>query len=844
MITWTDTARRSLEEYCQRTRKNLRGSGADIEEVVDDLRRHVEEEIRAAKLSVVTEEDVRRILARVGEPVVDASSTATTPKRPGWFFLTLAVLFGVLLPAGTLAFEMFTGISAGVLFDPVPTWFHVAAVVLVPMANLWLCRMAATGKCLHPPLAGWVNGAATGVTVYYSILYLPYLALLFTLLIRWKVNVSLAATKLGRFWPGFGAVLAALVLSQVPTMLTYNGLSRAISDEPAIQRGGVNTLRRFGDRELLLRYCYGFQREASWDFDLVHMLAGHRAMVSADQAREIYFRVTGQPFNSVPPPALYTRLGRWNVLDDEFTWDEALGGEAVAGRVKGLSLKTSRLDAVAEPDAAVVYCEWALEFKNISSQQREVRAQINLPPGGVVSRLTLWVNGEEREAAFAGRSQVREAYKQVAVVQRRDPVLVTTCGPDCVLMQCFPVPPNGGTMKVRLGITPPLALKSFSRGRYVWPKFLERNFKLSPELKHAVWLESPLKLTALNNGLSAGQSPKSFSLHGTLADDALGSVLVDRPPDALQAWTPTLDTNQIIQQRIESAAPSPVTRMVFVLDGSAGMNEWRTGIIEALAKIPANMEVAVVIASDEPYLLNPTPQRTESSLLTSLKERLQNVRFVGGRDNLPALAQAWDLAAASDHGAVIWIHDSQPVLLAATDSLRQRLEHSTKFVPIYDLQLRSGPNRIAEKLDGLNSFMLIPRFAGSISDDLENQFQIFAGKAPQFRYIRERVANVSTAQAGKEVSRHIERLWARDEANRLGDARNRDAAAQLAAANQLVTPFSGAVVLETKQQYTQNNLTPANANTVPTVPEPVTWALLIAGVAGMIWLRHKHRRLA
>jgi hypothetical protein len=64
---------------------------------------------------------------------------------------------------------------------------------------------------------------------------------------------------------------------------------------------------------------------------------------------------------------------------------------------------------------------------------------VQLPPGGVVSRLTLWVNGEEREAAFAGRSQTRQAYQQV-VSRRRDPVLVTTAGRDRVLVQCFPVP--------------------------------------------------------------------------------------------------------------------------------------------------------------------------------------------------------------------------------------------------------------------------------------------------------------------------------------------------------------------------------------------------------------------
>ena len=81
----------------------------------------------------------------------------------------------------------------------------------------------------------------------------------------------------------------------------------------------------------------------------------------------------------------------------------------------------------------------------------------------MVSRLTLWIDGEEREAAFGGRSQVKTAYKET-VQQRRDPVLVTTCGPDRVLVQCFPVPPGGGRMKLRLGITAPLVLTAADTG--------------------------------------------------------------------------------------------------------------------------------------------------------------------------------------------------------------------------------------------------------------------------------------------------------------------------------------------------------------------------------------------
>src|SRR4030095_4408520 len=110
---------------------------------------------------------------------------------------------------------------------------------------------------------------------------------------------------------------------------------------------------------------------------------------------------TGKTFSSVPPPQRHFTRGGWQGLD-EFTWDNEHGGEAVGGRVSGLSVAQSRMDGLVDADAGWAYTEWILEFKNVATVDREARAQIKLPQGGVVSRLTLWVNGEEREAAFAG----------------------------------------------------------------------------------------------------------------------------------------------------------------------------------------------------------------------------------------------------------------------------------------------------------------------------------------------------------------------------------------------------------------------------------------------------------
>jgi hypothetical protein len=871
MSQWTDAARQTFERYCTRARQSLAGSGADAEEVVDDLRRHVDEEIRLANLSIVTEEDMQRILNRVGElksdskselpPKAQNSSSKNEPqqegrRRPGWLLLVL----GVIMPTITIGFELVTGISAGVLFDPLPTWFHVFAAALVPVVNLWMWRAGRDQNPKHARLLGRFNGFALGVCLYYAVLYLPfapfaaigviyfglgliplapYFALLATPMIRRRYRERVGIARLPGIFVGPVIAIGLLVTVQLPTMLTYYGLAKAGSDEPAISRSGVRLLRNFGNREMMLRACYGMLRTEA-DLDFMRDIASGGHIPSSEQAQQIFYRVTGQPFNSTPPPSYYTRAGRWTLLEDEFdwSWDAALGGEAVAGRVKGLSLQSSRLDTIVEPDAAVSYTEWTLEFKNISVRQREARAQIQLPPGGVVSRLTLWVNGEEREAAFAGRAEVREAYQKVAVVQRHDPVLVTTCGPDRVLVQCFPVPANGGTMKVRVGITAPLALESLEQGRFAWPKFLERNFGISGELKHSLWIESPTQLKTENTTLK-NEHPKEnvFALHGSLGEkdfaEANTSVVVNRPPDVTSAWTPASDANFIVRQTIRETTRSPPSRVVFLIDGSTGMKEYAATIADILAKLPDTLEAIVVVAGDQPMAFAEKQQKLTEESRKEIQDWLKSLRFAGGCDNLPALEKAWDLVSGHNDGLVVWIHAPQPFLLSGTESLRQRLERGSQSVRFIGFQTSQGPNRIAEKLDGLPQVVFAPRF-GTVESDLTKLIETLAGKAKQYELVRERIAQPGDIGATKQASRHIERLWARDEAARLVSVRKRDEAAKLAAKNQLVTPVSGAVVLETARQYAENNLKPADPTTVPIIPEPGTSALLLVGLGAFL----------
>ena len=168
-----------------------------------------------------------------------------------------------------------------------------------------------------------------------------------------------------------------------------------------------------------------------------------------------------------------------------------MGGEKVGGMLEGLSLRGSAYETTLDKTAGVGYGEWTMTFGNTYWSDREARMRIALPHGAVVSRVTLWINGEECEAAFGTKGQVRRAYE--AVVRRnRDPLLVNVCGPDQIQVQCFPVP-RDGEMKIRLGFTIPMDVALDGKSaRLPVPAIVERNFEMAQNL---VGLPEPERVT-------------------------------------------------------------------------------------------------------------------------------------------------------------------------------------------------------------------------------------------------------------------------------------------------------------------------------------------------------------
>jgi hypothetical protein len=773
----------------------------------------------------------------------------------------LVVVFGVLLPAAVLAIEASLRLCSQALFDPIPTRGHMLLIGLVPATNLIafiLLNRNARRPCVW---IGTMLGATLAISGFYALLFLPLapiavVAILYfglgllpfgpaagflsglTLLRRLRARLGREAKPLRHVWIGAAIGLTALVALDLPSVATRTGLQWALSDDTQSRERGLRLLRTFGSQDDLLRIAYGVGGRSGGPLSLLFGLTApalwdeptRNGIQSPDAVREVFYRAYGVAFNALPPPQSGLRWARFDDVD----FDTDLGGAGVGGRIRGLELASSRIDGSLNGDDVTGYLEWTFEFRNTSQLNREARMTLALPPGGVVSRATLWVNGEEREAAYAGRSAVRQAYEQVAVRQRRDPLLVTTKGADRVLAQAFPIPRNG-TLKMKIGITSPLSLDRHDRATLALPAIVDRNFTMTGDTQHAVWIESENAIESGSSGFNAMALPSGgHRIEVRLSDADLTRtrprIAVLRDP-ARRSSVARIEGAPHIHQRIVAADAHRRT-LLLVVDGSLGMAAHKHAIAASLQSVPPETRVGLIIAGEPMQTVTPAALTREHA--ARIRAALRSQRYVGGQDNTLALAEALKAASLERNARVMWIHGPQPMRFARSAAVLEQAASRISIWPQIDLYpVSAGPNELWPDEPWAWRARLLPSH-GDVGADLRRYFS-----SPHAWTITRAPASAAASVHEPSGSAHIVRLWARDEILSMmatqGERRRAESIA-LAAELRLVTPVSGAVVLETTQQFEANKLTPATAGTVPTVPEPHEWALMILAAVALTFL--------
>ena len=720
----------------------------------------------------------------------------------------------------------------GALYPPLPTAWHALLAALSPVALAGAGLSVSRGRLTPAAIA---NGFALGISGAWFIAFLPVtpLFLLGTMLmglgllgfapaisvlaslLTWLQVRGEARRRLLRV-RHIRSTALGLVLALGPlAVLTGPGLlTRTVAASTSPQETSpwaMQWLRVAGHEPTLLKMCY--ERSTSFPG------------VDREWARTLYFRVTGRSYNEVPPPQL-ARRPLWDLRLGMRGWDPVLdgevGGAAVASSVPGLSLGHSALDVSVSSDGRFAYTEWTMVFLNENDGPREARAVLSLPPGAVASRLTLWIDGQEQEAAFGTTSSVRQAYQEIAVVQRRDPALLTWISPGRLLLQCFPVPAEG-QMRVKVGVS----AEGIVRGaeiRHALPALEEQNFGLGGEQR--LWVEAHHPLAPEARLEVEASTNQTHLLRGNIPHGRAAFSVLAGASDRLPPFVPLADGGLVYAP----PTPRPLNpSVVLVVDMSQAMNavsiDWST----ALAALKPHQRVTAIAAYDRPVLWSERLRNADPGTAPNLAGWLGGLTRIGGQDPLPAL----ELALNEFPGArVLWVHGPYPALVSSPGGLEQIGRRRGRVID--EFPVLPGANRLLDSDHGLaRIFRRVPRLDDATVDLVHYLRSEEAVSA--VRWVGARPQGV------REVSGHPARVmvgrWAEASAGAVGPI----PVVEAALAMNLVTPFTGAVVLENADQYRRHGLEPATADQVPSIPEPTTTALVAIG-GGAAWLGRRRRR--
>ncbi|OQP58627.1 XrtN system VIT domain-containing protein [Niastella populi] len=117
------------------------------------------------------------------------------------------------------------------------------------------------------------------------------------------------------------------------------------------------------------------------------------------------------------------------------------------------------------PQFGISYTEKVITVSNMapadrwSGSQEEAIYTFHLPEGGVVTALSLWIEGKEAKSILTTKQKADSAYKQIVGAERRDPSVLHWQEGNTISVRVFPVL-AGESRKFKVGITAPLTRKN------------------------------------------------------------------------------------------------------------------------------------------------------------------------------------------------------------------------------------------------------------------------------------------------------------------------------------------------------------------------------------------------
>ncbi len=736
-------------------------------------------------------------------------------------------VLGVIFPVLAASIELTTGICRDMFFDPLPNIWSCLVFALIPIANAMVLSGLAHPTENSLPRLMMANGISIGVSAYFSLTFVtllplsmlgsligvglcgltPFFALvcacrLRTRLLKMRSNYEISSPeRLGSLGGIAGFLLLLPIgLSALTTDVALNWIENGNVE---FREKNVRWLENYGSTSVLAHLAAGRRiGYYSWGSPNSPLDDWNRR---SSVTPELLYRITGRSFLQLDQPTWRTGRPLWNPFK--------IYTPAPRRGTHGLSLSESVIDGWADGDGMVGYLEWTMVVRNDGSRNQEAVSTIQLPKGATVSRVTLWVNGEEREAAFAAKARATEAYQRV-VRRKRDPILVTTDGLDRIQVRCFPVL-RGDNMRFRIGISLPLEFESSTQAVLPLPFFVDRNFSMSDKTKHHLWIESrgtldlPVKNAAARLTRD-GKNRLEVRISGSELPTIASAIQVSRQ-DISTFWNAWDETELPVVGTLKNTVPGHQPAVI-VLDGSWAMRSRWDEVLDLLEDAPHVRRVLLADKDVQEFEFDTPESRTRAF------QSLRQYEPSGGRDNVTALRTAWTVASRIADSQIIWIHGPQPYALSTIATL-WRPFNSLDAPSVVDAPIMVGPNVVVDELPQLKRIYSAPLIGKDFSNFWKRvarikslPFDLVQGSPPAHAY---------------EASRHLTRIWALQHIRQeLNEGKEWDDLVWIAEHYRIVSPVSGAVVLETNAQYRQAGLQ-APTNNLPQTATPTVLLWLV-----------------
>lgn len=500
----------------------------------------------------------------------------------------------------------------------------------------------------------------------------------------------------------------------------------------------------------------------------------------------------------------------------------------------GANLRTSKVISNVRiwPHQRLAYTEKTITVANTGGTCRWCREEaiytFHLPEGGIVTSLSLWINGREQKGILTTRQKADSAYKEIVGVENRDPSVVHWQEGNTVSVRVFPV--EAASSRVfKVGITAPLTYDNGTlRYDNVW--FEGPDNGRADELCQVEWAgmdKDPEMQGFTKNAGHRYEQERPYKEHWTLETKDPGYS-----PEVF------LFDGKAYSMRLYEKRRMPATVRTIYLDVNA---EWSAAEVE---------QVMAAVKGADVYVYDGNMVKITSA--GEDVERLRKLRF-----------SLFPFHLVADPATSLVITKStlySPSLKALADypfaddlahkmssSAPLRLFNLGKELSLYHRTLKE--HRVFEYEQGDMALLKQLLSTGTFAQSIENDSTVVVDNA---MIQLSRTNSDGMRNGGID---HIMRLFAYDhimlglKGNLFPDRYTDSNFVAEAEQAYVVTPVSSLVVLETQADYDRfgikkgmNTLDNATLKNNGAVPEPHEWALIALALITVTWaFLHKRR---